>query len=342
MLRLMAYLGRFGAFTSLRVTTNKGALSKGLAAALIMVFAGSTAMAEAVLTPEQWTCVDQYTEHVNAKIKLKVPEKHLPRLFIPDGTPKDTVVIFTHGMFESPYFFKGINSTFQEQGYISLSILLPGHWEGDWSSAKNVSFRDWMKEINTNIKMAQCFGKKIIFAGHSAGGLLSIWAALSHPEITEALMLWAPAVDLRALPSVGMAIGGFLHLNGNIVMGSANLDETPLYSPHASKQIQKLIDYTANKFGGGNMVNVYRKITVPTFLAYAEKDPAIDTDELTRAAHAIAGIKDVMYFPKNTLVHHGNITKFPGDAYQKKTGDYNLKWGTMQIRVVKFLRGFVN
>lgn len=342
MWQLMAYLGRFGAFVGPRVPTNKGALSKGLAAALIVAIAGSTAFAEANLSPEQWTCVDKYTDHVHKKIKLKVPEKHLPRLFIPDGTPKDTVVIFTHGMFESPYFFRGINSTFQEQGYISLSLLLPGHWEGDWSSAKTVSFRDWIKELKTNIKMAQCFGKKIIFAGHSAGGLLSIYGALSNPEITEALMLWAPAIDLRALPSMGMAIGGFLHLNGNIVMGSANSDEVPLYSPQASKQIQKLIDYTANKFGDRKFSNIYRKLTVPTFLAYAEKDPAIDVDELTRAAHAITGIKDVMYFPKNTLVHHGNITKFPYDVYKSKTWDYNLKWGTMQIRVTKFLRGFAN
>lgn len=342
MRQLMACLGRFGAFVGPRVTTNKGALSKGLAAALMVAFAGSTALAEANLSPEQWACVDQYTAHANEKInKLKVPDKHLPRLFIPDGTPKETVVIFTHGMFESPYFFRGINSTFQEQGYISLSILLPGHWEGDWSSAKTVTFRDWIKELNINIKMAQCFGKKIIFAGHSAGGLLSIYGALTNPQITEGLMLWAPAIDLRALPSVGMAVGSFLHLNGNIVMGSANSDEVPLYSPQASKQIQKLIDYTANKFGDGKMSNIYRKLTIPTFLAYAEKDPAVDVDELTRAAHSLAGIKDVMYFPENTLVHHGNITKFPDDAYKSKTWDYNLKWRTMQDRVAKFLRGFV-
>lgn len=76
-------------------------------------------------------CVAQFNSRVQQRISKGVPTKHLPRLYLPAYNPKQTVVIFTHGMFESPYFFKGINKVFQDQGFVSISILLPGHWQGD-------------------------------------------------------------------------------------------------------------------------------------------------------------------------------------------------------------------
>ncbi|MFS4458578.1 alpha/beta hydrolase [Bdellovibrio sp. HCB2-146] len=288
-------------------------------------------------------CVAQFNSRVQQRISKGVPTKHLPRLYLPAYNPKQTVVIFTHGMFESPYFFKGINKVFQDQGFVSISILLPGHWQGDWSNMKKVSYREWQSEIRENIKLAQCFGKKVIFAGHSLGGLLSMDAALANPGITEGVLLWSPAVDVRASVSIGGFLGGLLHLNGNTFFeGAANLDETPLYSPNAAKQMSALIKNVRETHGNGTMKNVYGKIKAPTFLAYAERDPAVDVDEITRAAYSISGLSKeyTMYFPETTHVWHGNITKNREDVYKKAKWDYNLKWESMQARVESFMRKF--
>lgn len=324
--------------------TNVGLMHAFLAVGLMASLAPSRALAEAeydstsVLSSEQLVCRTQYLARAQKRFAVGVPPKHLPRLFVPAYTPKDTVVIFTHGIFESPYFFKGVAQAIADEGYITMSILLPGHWQADWSSMRTVTYRSWMRELNENIKIAKCFGKKIIFAGHSLGGLLSIQAAEENPEITAALMLWSPALKVRTLPSIGSAIGSFLHLDGNLVMGKADLDETPLYSPNAAKQIEGLIEHVTITQGHGELRRLYRKLNMPTFMAYAEKDPAVDIDELTRAAYSIAGIKDVMYFPKNTGVYHGNITKFPGDSYESKAEDYNRKWKLMKNHIIKFLK----
>ena len=320
--------------------TNVGLMSAFLAVGLAC-FSASPALAEdhvESLSPEHLACRAQYVAKAQKRYKDGVAEKHLPRLFLPAYNPKDTVVIFTHGIFESPYFFKGVAQTFADQGYITMSILLPGHWQSDWDSMRTVRYKKWIQELEDNIQIAQCFGKKIIFAGHSLGGLLSIHAALTHPDITAGVMLWSPAVKIRTLPALGGKIGDFLGLNGNLVMGKPNLDEIPLYSPNAPKQISALIDYITNTHGNGNLRRAYRKLTAPTFLAYAEKDPAVDVDQITIAAHSIAGMKDVMYFPEYTGVHHGNVTKFPGDTYAAKEWDYNKKWGQLQARIVKFLK----
>jgi pimeloyl-ACP methyl ester carboxylesterase len=287
-------------------------------------------------------CEAQFAARVQQKMAAGVPAKHLPRLYMPAYNPKRTVVIFTHGLFESPYFFKAMNNVIANQGFVSMSILLPGHWQGDWSSLKKITYVDWITELRENVRIAQCFGDKIIFAGHSVGGLLSMNAALEYPQITAGVMLWSPAVDLKALPALGGFIGGLFHISGNLVMGSSNLDEVPYYAPNGAKQVGNAIDYISSKYGNGKMKNVYARMTAPTFFAYAQNDPAIDVDELTRAAHSIKGlnIQDVMYFPESTGVAHGNITKGKIDAYKKMPWDHNPKFLEMQAHVESFLRNF--
>lgn len=303
-------------------------------AALLLMVSLSQAMGR------EDACVADFNARVEEKRVAGVPEKHLPRLYLPDSDPKDTVIIFTHGIFESPYFFKGVNQIFQEQGFVSLSILLPGHWQGDWSSMMNVTHRDWINEIAENVRIAQCFGRKIIFAGHSLGGILSIDASLRYPDQTAGVMLWAPAVEMKTLPVLGGILGGLLHLNGNLVMGEANLDETPLYAPNAAKQVRNTITHVRDFHGEGQMKAVYAQIVAPTFLAYAENDPAVSVGELTRAAYSIKGLsaENTIYFPAKTGVWHGNITKAKGDAYKRKPKDYNPKWEGMKQYVEQFLR----
>ena len=153
-------------------------------------------------------------------------------------------------------------------------------------------------------------------------------------------MLWSPAVEMKTLPTLGGFIGGLLHINGNIVKPTADLDENPLYAPNAAKQVGKMIAHLKNNYGDGDMKNVYARLTAPTFMAYAENDPAVDVGEMTRAAHLIKGLNlhDVMYFPKDTYVWHGNITKSTNDAYKAKKWDYNIKWPEMEAVVVGFLK----
>lgn len=285
-------------------------------------------------------CAAMFNARTAQKAAAGVPEKHLPRLYLPASTPKKTVVVFTHGLFESPYFFKDMNQVLASQGFISLSILLPGHWQGDWSSMKTVTYLDWMNEVRENARIANCFGDKIIFAGHSLGGLLSLNASMQYANYTAGVMMWSPALDLKALPAIGGFIGGLLHISGNIVMGAPDLDETPLYAPNSAKQVSAMIKHIAKSYGGGKIANVYPKVTAPTFLAFAENDPAVDVTEINRAAHSIRGldIKYVMYFPESTGVWHGNITKGSSDTYSKSRWDYNPKWEAMAAKVQDFLR----
>lgn len=307
---------------------------------LALSLLGSTSFANWETKPSQNTCIEQFQARVKHKMELGVPDKHLPRLYMPRQNTKKPVIVFTHGIFESPYFFKGVNSIFAEQGFITLSVLLPGHWEGNWDSMRTVSHREWMAELSENVRIARCFGEEIIFAGHSLGGILSINAALQYPDLTAGVMLWSPAVKMRTLPILGGILGGILNIDGNLVMGPADSDEQALYSPNAAKQVGKVISHVRNTYGEGEMSKVYPLLDAPTFFAYAARDPAVDVDELTRAAHTIKGLNplDVMFFPTKAGASHGNIGKSEFDSYKRKKLDYNPNWKPMKRQIETFLK----
>jgi pimeloyl-ACP methyl ester carboxylesterase len=304
--------------------------------ALFFSFASSLAFASTE------TCVAEFNASVAAKAALGVPKKHQPRLYLPENA-NGKVVVFLHGMFESPYFYKGISKTFQEQGYVTIVPTLPGHWEGDWTDFDRVSYTDWMAETDKAVQLARCFSDKIILAGHSTGGLLAIYGALQYPNDIVGLLLWSPAIKLTKLAWLGGPIGQFLHMSGNTFkFTKPDHDEITYYSPNSAIQLESLISVINRKYGGEKgLEGIYPKLTVPTFLAYAENDPVISVTDMTTAGYKIAGIKDVMYFPTNTGIWHESITKFPEDAYKFKLWDYNVKYRSMKEHVVQFLNKYL-
>ncbi|MNT28835.1 Alpha/beta hydrolase family protein [compost metagenome] len=189
------------------------------------------------------------------------------------------------------------------------------------------------------MNLARCFSRHIVLAGHSTGGILAMNAAIDNPDEVMGLMLWSPAVKLTKMAWLGGPIGKYLGLSGNTFKWTTpDHDETTYYSPNSSVQLEILINTIVQNQGDGKgLRGMYEKLTMPTFLAYAENDPVINVHELTVSGYQIPGIRDVMYFKSNTGIWHESIAKFPEDAYRSKKWDYNVKYRDMKYRMETFL-----
>ena|GEM_PF-5090602 len=286
-------------------------------------------------------CLAKFQKYVDSKIELGVPEKHLPKIYLPEKE-NGKVAVFIHGMFESPYFYKGIANTLRDRGYIVVAPLLSGHWEANWSNFDRVSYRDWLRDSRAAIDVARCLSPYILLGGHSTGGLLAIHEAVQNPDHVTGLMLWSPAVQLGNMAYFGGLVGRAFGLSGNTFKWSKpDHDETTYYSPNSAVQLQKLLDFVRIADGKGKMVNIYKRLTMPTFLAYAEDDPVIPVADQTLAGYQITGIRDVMFFNKATKIWHEGVAKFPEDAYKAKPWDINTHWVEMKDRMEKFLNGIL-
>lgn len=319
---------------------------------LVLAALLALAPARAIADDNASACSRKFESYRQLKVAQGIAEKHLPvlRMAARDGTGANTVILI-HGLFESPHFLRGIADEFQAAGNNVLSVLLPGQWEADRSLADRVTYRDWLDELDRAVAISACLGRPVIFAGHSVGGLLALAGALRHPRHSAGIALWAPALQLRALPALAGVLGTVLRLDGNLFTGRpADGDETARLAPNLALQAYALSQWMATTFGDAGATveelrrseplsmlhrGVYRKISVPVAIVVADNDPAVSVREARRMYGEIDGRKTLIVYGRGP-VWHGNLIKSPGDAYRIAPRDFNPWFSQMAHDVIQF------
>lgn len=123
--------------------------------------------------------------------------------FSAPGAPHGVLVV--HGFTGNPGSMRGLAQAFAAAGFAVELPLLPGHgtsvedmiptrWE-DWSSAAEAAYTELA---------SRC--EKVVVAGLSMGGTLTVWLASRHPEIAG-IVLVNPAIEPPAESFVEMMRG---------------------------------------------------------------------------------------------------------------------------------------
>lgn len=108
----------------------------------------------------------------------------------------NTVVIFIHGIRETPNQFEYLNRVISENGYSFLNLLLPGHGKTPQYFAKN-GYKKWENYINENVnEMAKIYGN-IVFVGHSMGCLLAINRYLTCKDKVRGIFCISIPIDIK-------------------------------------------------------------------------------------------------------------------------------------------------
>lgn len=116
--------------------------------------------------------------------------------YVDSGGP-GPVLLFVHGLSSYTSFWERQIPYFAAQGYRVLSIDLPGFGASDRPDAPltppwYATFLDrWLEGLGV---------ERATVAGHSMGGQIALWLALSHPERVDRLVLSAPAGFERFRP----------------------------------------------------------------------------------------------------------------------------------------------
>ncbi len=329
----------------------------GLIFSLTSLSSAQTADPSAHMTRVPQICLNAFRSYIEAKTRLGVPSKHMPRLYLAENARTDYIIIFVHGIFESPYFFKAINMSFAANHFNSLSILLPGHWQENLTALDDVTKDDWTQELENTIRLAHCFAPHVILAGHSLGGLLSVDKALKSPDQISGLILLSPSLKMNWLAAAGARIGTYLGLNGSIFLGTKpDHNEVSYISARAADQIYNLIDSIAKIYSRNfnfqlsakndnyslSQFGIYNRIHIPVFVAYAENDPAVSNPEIDQFLLQVQGPKASHFFVQSTGVWHGNIGKDKIDTYSRSPNDFNHEFAVMTQEMNEFLNSNFN
>lgn len=293
--------------------------------------------------------LDDFQKRLEARKPTISHERHYPKI-LHHGKRTEYVVVFTHGLFESPSFLQSLAQNFYDRDMNVVLPLLPGHWAQPPVDIKKATHKQWIEEHNANIEIAKKLGSKIILAGYSTGGELAIEAVLSQKTPISALILWAPALGLHMQTAAGSEFGSILGIDGNGHRGIPMADgyDVPYYAPQAGLAVFSLIKYVFHTYrpaparNGDELFYVvqyrkelYARIKMPTLVIGSNIDDIVSKEEIQLFYQNLGGEKDGLFFDD---VGHRDLAKSKADAYHWRPEGYNKHFDEM----VKKINGFLD
>jgi carboxylesterase len=238
------------------------------------------------------------------------------------GQPTPFVMVTIHGLWGDGTQFAPINDYFFKRGVNLVSVVLPGH--GADSANNKATYQDWSDELNKAIEVAKLLGDKILIAGQSTGGLLAVNRSLDRSDDIAGLILFEPALKVKALPkfgacSLGRMIGkGPTRLVGNMLGYAVSKESTP--SLNLGCVVAKLSQLLKIKLDQHNFEN--NKMDLPVYLFANQNDSIVSTEKSLEVINKL--YKDVVvtqYDPKKLekqnlkLISHGYVTHDASFSY---------------------------
>ena len=105
-----------------------------------------------------------------------------------------TGILLIHGFTATTAEVRPLGKFLHEKGYTVAGPLLPGHLTHP-KDLNRVRWQDWVNSVEAMYLRLKNQCENVIVGGESTGGLLSLYLAAQHPEIT-AVLLYAPALRL--------------------------------------------------------------------------------------------------------------------------------------------------
>ncbi len=274
---------------------------------------------------------DSFENYLREKEQNVSHKQHLPYI-LSHGHKTQVSVLFIHGIFSSPFYFRQVAESFYKKGYNVVTILLPGHWGKDIYDMKSTTSNSWSAEADRGYEFARTLGDRVILAGHSLGGLLSIEQAIKRPASeVVGVFLMSPALAIKPVVLTACRAGKQFRLDGNtFTLSKPDGKNIPWFAPRAALLIQEL--YLRVK---------YLDLNVPMYLAYTWNDPVVRVNTLKTFKYDVqTHNKKVRIYSLTSGVAHANIGQGSQDHPTYPVAAANWDFDNMMIEGMSFLAQF--
>ncbi len=282
------------------------------------------------------------------------------------------VAVLTHGLSDSPYYFKDIAFLLYNAGFNIVAPRLAGHGTKP-EDLQNVTSKDWQGNLAEAVHMASTLGDELVLGGFSTGGALSIDYNYNHPEAKiKALLLFSPATEIHNF------FGAHISCMGKVLMPwtGEHVDEkqdNPVkYENMATNGVCQLSHVINSNLSIKKAVWKYRNVdeiykakqrgvwsqalSVPVYMAMSEDDATIKFSADLEFAETLTNknnsylifrtSKKVYKLPAGKVmallvakpVSHSQV---PLASNQYLEDNYNLNFGTLSDTLNAFIKSLI-
>ena len=185
----------------------------------------------------------------------------------------DRGALVLHGFTGNPGSMRGLAEAFAAAGYDVELPRLPGHGT-TVEDMLTTSWADWSAAADAAYAALKARCSKVIVAGLSMGGSLTLWLAGQHPEI-DAIVCVNPATQPQA-PEVIAMIEGMI-AEGTVIMpgiGSDIADPDTHESAYEGTPLPCLLDFVTN--GLAPLEGTYESLRMPLLLLNSPQDHVVE------------------------------------------------------------------
>jgi carboxylesterase len=201
-----------------------------------------------------------------------------------DGGPAGALCL--HGFTGNPTSMRGVAEAFAAAGFSVELPRLPGHGTSV-EDMMTTSWADWTAEVEAAYERLASRTDKVVVAGLSMGGSLTLWTALQHPEVAGIVCI-NPATTPQAAEVMEMLHG--MVDEGTDVMpgiGADIADPGATESAYAQVPLRQLISLVED--GLAPLSERYGEITCPLLLLTSPQDHVVEPSNGDLLAETFGG-----------------------------------------------------
>ena len=201
-----------------------------------------------------------------------------------DGGPAGALCL--HGFTGNPTSMRGVAEAFAAAGFSVELPRLPGHGT-TVEDMMTTSWADWTAEVEAAYQRLASRTDKVVVAGLSMGGSLTLWTALQHPEVAGIVCI-NPATTPQAAEVMEMLHG--MVDEGTDVMpgiGTDIADPDATESAYAQVPLRQLISLVED--GLAPLSERYGEITCPLLLLTSPQDHVVEPSNGDHLAETFGG-----------------------------------------------------
>lgn len=198
-------------------------------------------------------------------------------------------VLCLHGFTGNPSSMRGFAEAMAAAGHHVELPRLPGHGT-DVSDMIPTRWDDWSAHVEHTFQTLARRVDKVVVAGLSMGGSLTLWTALHHPEVAGIICI-NPAAQPQAEEMVAM-IRSMLEQGTNVIdgIGSDIADPSVKESSYSETPLAPLVSMVED--GIKPMVPQYGSCKVPMLLITSKNDHVVDPVQSDQLAEQWGGQVD--------------------------------------------------